>query len=748
MPAVIEKPAVKERYEVAGMTCASCASSVESILSHVEGVKSANVNFADSSVLVTYEPDVATDKKMQDAVKDIGYELILNGKASAENKQEKEAKKLNEAKFKLILAVALSIPVLVIAMFFPGIPYADWTMLVLSTPVVFWSGRDFFIIAYKRAKNFSANMDTLIALGTGAAFFFSAFNTFFPEYLRSRGLEPHVYYEVAAVIVALILLGRYFEERAKSRTSSAIKKLINLGVKTAKVIKDGKEVEIPVDEVQKGDIIIIRPGEKVPVDGKIKEGKSVIDESMITGESIPVEKKEGDTVIGATINKTGSFRMIAEKVGSETMLAQIIKLVQEAQGSKAPIQKLADKISAVFVPIVIVIALISFLAWYFWGPAPQITYAIIATVTVLIIACPCALGLATPTAIMVGIGKGAENGILIKNAESLELAHKLNAIVVDKTGTITKGKPEVTEIVWDTETGRREEISQVILSMESQSEHPLALAVVNYLKAEENLNGVTLDNFDSITGKGVKASYRDRNYLIGNQRLLDETHVEISRTLQDEANKLSREAKTVVYVGQDGAAVAIIGIADTIKETSKKAIAALHQMSLEVHMLTGDNQQTAEAIGRQAGLDHIKAEVLPADKAAYVKALQAKGLKVAMVGDGINDSPALAQADVGIAMGTGTDVAIESAEITLIKGDLEDIVTAIRLSKETVKTIRQNLFWAFIYNLIGIPIAAGILYPFTGFLLNPMIAAAAMAFSSVSVVTNSLRLKARTLKQK
>ncbi len=660
-------------------------------------------------------------------------------------------------------------------MFFPGILYAEWIMLALSIPVIFWSGQDFFVIAFKRARHLSANMDTLIALGTGAAFLFSAFNTFFPEYLRSQGLEPHVYYEVAAVIIALILLGRYFEERAKSRTSAAIRKLMNLGSKTARVIRGGSEAEIPISEVQQGDIVIIRPGEKVPVDGKILEGRSVLDESMLTGESIPVEKKAGDTVIGATINKTGSFKMVAQKVGSQTMLAQIIKLVQEAQGSKAPLQKLADKISAVFVPVVIGIALISFTAWYLWGPSPQITYALIAAVTVLIIACPCALGLATPTAIMVGIGKGAENGILIKDAESLELAHRLNAIVVDKTGTLTRGKPEVTDMIWNVGIEARSEVSRVLLAIESQSEHPLALAVVNFLTREmdpaekstpalalrdgsinpwleaqgsnNSSTEVRLDNFESITGKGVKATYQNETFFIGNRRLLEENQVMISPALKQKIDQVSREAKTVVYVGKGKETVALIGIADTLKETSAKAVADLKKMGLAVYMLTGDNPQTAQAIGQQVGIDHIIAEVLPADKARYVKELQAKGLIVGMVGDGINDSPALAQADVGIAMGTGTDIAIESAKITLIKGDLAAIVTAIRLSKETVKTIRQNLFWAFIYNLIGIPVAAGVLYPFTGFLLNPMIAAAAMAFSSVSVVTNSLRLKAKTFKE-
>jgi Cu2+-exporting ATPase len=737
-------PAVKERFAIDGMTCASCANSVESILDHVEGVKKAVVNFADSSVLVEYEPAIASEEKLKEAVDSIGYTLITPDDPQAASQEEIEAARLKDARIKLLVAVVLSIPVLIIAMFFPDIPYSAWIQLALTTPVVAWSGKDFFIIAYKRARHLTTNMDTLVALGTGAAFIFSAFNTFFPEYLRSRGLEPHVYYEVAAIIVALILLGRYFEERAKSRTSAAIKKLINLGVKTAKVIREGKEVEIPVGEVNIGDVVIIRPGEKVPVDGKIIEGKSVLDESMITGESIPVEKGIGDPVIGATINKTGSFRMVAEKVGSQTMLAQIIKLVQEAQGSKAPLQKLADAISAVFVPIVIVIAIISFIAWNIWGPSPQITYAIIAAVTVLIIACPCALGLATPTAIMVGIGKGAEKGILVKDAESLELAHKLDAIVLDKTGTITRGKPEVTDLIWYVEPEERRQLAGLILAMESQSEHPLALAVVNYLK-EEQFSPVAVDAFESVTGKGVKAKIQGQLLLIGNRRLLEEHTVSIPSQVQQQVESLSNEAKTIVYVAVADKAVALLAIADKIKETSKKAVAQLQKMGLAVHMLTGDNRQTAEAVGRQAGVDHIEAEVLPADKAEYVKELQAKGLKVAMVGDGINDSPALAQADVGIAMGTGTDIAIESAKITLIKGDLSDIVSAIKLSSQTVKTIRQNLFWAFIYNLIGIPIAAGVLYPFTGYLLNPMLAAAAMAFSSVSVVTNSLRLKAKSL---
>jgi Cu2+-exporting ATPase len=742
---VVEEKAVKERFDVSGMTCASCASSVESILSHVEGVESAQVNFADSSVLVAFNPDVASKKEMQEAVENIGYELVVSEQVDEQQKQEKEEQKLKTAKLKLTVAVLFSIPVVTIAMFFPGMPFANWIMLILSVPVIFYSGKEFFTIAWIRAKNRSVNMDTLIALGTGSAFLFSLFNTFYPQYLLSRGLEPHVYYEVAAVIIALILLGRYFEERAKSRTSSAIKKLMNLGVKNARVIRDGNEVEIPLDQVDKGDLIVIRPGEKIPVDGKVTEGKSSIDESMITGEPVPVEKAPGDEVIGATINKTGSFTMVAEKVGSETMLAQIIKLVQEAQGSKAPIQKLADKISSVFVPIVIGIAAISFLVWFIWGPEPQITYAISAAVAVLIIACPCALGLATPTAVMVGIGKGAENGILVKDAQSLEAVHKLGVLVLDKTGTITKGQPEVTDIFWGEEVDNQKEIASVVLSMESKSEHPLASAIVHYFK-EQGSDNLPLDSFDSVTGKGLQANYHNKPYLIGNQRLIEAKAKPLSLKLSQKAQQLGSEAKTVIYVAQAEKVVGVLGITDPIKETSKQAVHELQQMGLEVHMLTGDNEQTAKAIGENAGVNIIRAEVMPADKEEYIRLLQEKGKRVAMVGDGINDSPALARADVGIAMGTGTDVAIESAEITLIKGDLRDIIKAFKLSRETVKTIHQNLFWAFIYNLIGIPIAAGVLYPFTDFLLNPMIAAGAMAFSSVSVVTNSLRIKSRKLK--
>jgi len=733
-------PLKKETYKVNGMSCASCANNVETRLSSLKGVESATVNFANASVFVHYNTKLVSYEKMQKVIKDIGYELIIENRTDKENDELKEAKKLSAIRNKTIMAIVFSIPVVVIAMIFPNILFANWIMMILTLPVLFWIGKDFFVAAYIRAKHFSSNMDTLVALGTGSAFIFSVFNTIFPLYLKSRGIEPHVYYEAAAVIISLIMLGKYFENKAKAKTSSSIKKLMGLGVKSTKVVRENQELEIPVNEVLKGDKIIIHPGEKIPVDGKIIAGNSYVDESMITGESVPVEKKAGDMVIGATINKTGTFKIIAEKVGSETLLSQIIKMVREAQGSKAPIQKFADKIASIFVPVVISIAIISSLIWYFAGPSPQITYAFVTLVTVLIIACPCALGLATPTAIMVGIGKAAELGILIKDAQSLELAHKLNAVVVDKTGTITHGKPVVTDIIWNDTISDKDEIQKVILTAESHSEHPLASAIVNYFK-DNGIKDVLLKSFESLTGKGILAAYNGNIYLIGNKRLIEENQINISTELLSKANDMFLQSKTLIYVSKNKETEAIICIADTIKESSKKAIKELQNIGLEVYMLTGDNKQTASAIAKEVGIKHIKAEVLPADKKDYIKSLQKRNLKVAMVGDGINDSPALAQADVGIAMGTGTDIAIENAEITLVKGDLIRITTAIKLSKETVKTIRQNLFWAFIYNIIAIPIAAGILFPVNGFLLNPMIAGGAMAFSSVSVVLNSLRLR-------
>ncbi|MFP3860540.1 MAG: heavy metal translocating P-type ATPase [Bacteroidales bacterium] len=732
----------KRTFKVKGMHCASCSASVESMLGAMEGVTKASVNFADESVRVEFNESEVKPEDMKEAVRKIGYDLNLSEKTDLQEEQKKEEKKLKTARNNAFLSIAFTLPVFIISMFIPELPFRNWILLGFTLPVILWFGREFFKIAWKQAKNFSANMDTLVALGTGAAFIFSVFNTLFPEYLLSRGITPHVYYEATAVIISLILLGRYFETKAKSRTSDSIRKLMGMQVKTAKVIRNNKEVEIPVEEVEAGDVIQIRPGEKIPVDGEIISGYSSVDESMITGESIPAEKMKGDKVIGATLNKSGSFRAKAEKVGSETMLSQIIELVRQAQGSKAPVQKLADQIAAIFVPVVIIIALVSAAIWYFVGPSPQLTYAFVTLITVLIVACPCALGLATPTALMVGIGKGAENGILIKDASILEKVNKIDAIVVDKTGTITTGKPVVKSMKW-VNSNNKNELLNVIYSVESKSEHPLAEAITEYLSGKAK-NGYDIEEFQSITGQGVKAKYKNEGLLIGNRSLLEQNDVEIPE-FADYLEKEETAASTHVYVAQNKKVLLVFNIEDEVKPTSVNAIKELQKSGIKVYMLTGDNKNVAAQIARKTGIDDFQAEVMPQDKLEFVKKLQSEGHKVAMVGDGINDSPALAQADIGIAMGKGTDVAIESAEITLVKGDLEKIKSSIELSKATLATIKQNLFWAFIYNIIAIPIAAGVLYPVNGFLLNPMIAGGAMSFSSVSVVMNSLRLKRKKL---
>jgi Cu2+-exporting ATPase len=612
-------------------------------------------------------------------------------------------------------------------------------MMALTLPVL-WLGRNFYIHAFKQARHGKANMDTLVALSTGIAFLFSTFNTLYPDFWHSRGIHPHVYFEAATVIIAFILLGKLLEERAKSNTSTAIKKLMGLQPKTVRIIENDAEKEIPVISVTVGMMVVVRPGEKIPVDGTVTIGNSYVDESMISGEPVPVEKKAGDKVFSGTVNQKGSFRFAAEKVGGETLLAQIIRMVQEAQGSKAPVQKLVDKIAGIFVPIVIGIAILSFIAWQVFGGDNALTQGLLALVTVLVIACPCALGLATPTAIMVGVGKGADNNILIKDAESLELGHKVNVVILDKTGTITEGKPQVTDSRWEA-TGLQTDLhKQILYSLEAQSEHPLAEAVVNHLK-QEHIAAVDLEHFESITGKGVRANLKGQTYYIGNKKLIAENSIQLSQSLEAEANTWQEQAKTVVYFATNERVLAILAIADKIKATSLTAIETLQKRGIEVYMLTGDNAHTAAAVAREVGLKHYQAEVLPSDKAGFVKKLQGEGKIVAMVGDGINDSHALAQADVSIAMGKGSDIAMDVAKITLITSDLNMIPKALRLSSKTVQTIRQNLFWAFIYNLIGIPIAAGLLYPINGFLLNPMIAGAAMALSSVSVVSNSLRLK-------
>jgi Cu2+-exporting ATPase len=732
----------KETFPVTGMSCASCAFSVENTLKTQKGVQQAAVNFASSSALVEYDTSQTQLQDFKKALQAIGYDIILPDKEhdstdALEKHKEKEYKTL---KTKTLLAFIFSMPVMVIGMFFHrSLEYGNLLSLVLTAPVVFWLGRHFFVNAWKKALHKEANMDTLVALSTGIAFAYSSFNTFFPQVLSSIGIHPDVYFESAAVIIAFILLGKLLEEGSKAKTSTAIKKLMGLQPKTVRVVRQGEEIEIKTEEVVVNDLILIRPGEKIPVDGSVLHGRSYIDESMISGESLPVAKEGGNHVYAGTINQKGSLTIKAQKLGKETLLSQIIQTVQEAQGSKAPVQKLVDKIAGIFVPIVIVFSLLTFVVWMIAGGENAFTQGLISAITVLVIACPCALGLATPTAIMVSVGKGAENGILIKDAESLEKAHTINALILDKTGTITKGKPEVTDVVWNAPPEAQAALSDILKTMEKKSEHPLAEAVVRYFP--DNAATALLSGFESITGKGVSAKAKEQVYYAGNRALLTEHNIPIAPHLEAAAEQLKQEAKTVVYFANTEQTLAILAIADAIKETSAAAIQALKKQGIEVYMLTGDNPQTAAAIAAQTGITHFKAEVLPAHKAAFIKELQAQGKIVAMAGDGINDSEALAMADVSIAMGKGTDIAMDVAQLTLMHSDLKGIPSVIRLSRQTVRIIRENLFWAFIYNIIGIPIAAGILYPINGFMLDPMLAAAAMALSSVSVVSNSLRLK-------
>jgi len=674
---------------------------------------------------------------LQKALQEVGYDLLIEDEASQQNSFENiQQEKFKKLKQKTVLAIALSIPVVIIGMFLMDIPYANEIMWLFSTPVVLWLGKDFFINAWKQAKHRSANMDTLVALSTGIAYLFSVFNMLFPQFWHQRGLHAHVYFEAAAVIVAFILLGKMLEEKAKGNTSSAIKKLMGLQPKTVIVIQsDGTEKQTFVEDVIVDDIILVKPGEKIAVDGKLINGSSYVDESTLTGEPVPVLKNINDNVFAGTINQKGSFQFNALKVGKETMLAQIIKTVQDAQGSKAPVQKLVDKIAGIFVPVVIGISILTFVLWQIFGGDNGLVQGLLAAVTVLVIACPCALGLATPTAIMVGVGKAAENGILIKDAESLELAKKITTVVLDKTGTITEGKPVVTDVYWYNDNSST---ASILYSIEKKSEHPLADAVVkNFTKTED----IELTSFESITGKGVRATYQKENYFVGNMTFIKEQNILIEDMKVEKATAWTKESKTVIWFADSKQVLSIIAISDSIKPTSVAAIQQLHKMGIELYMLTGDNESTAKAIAEKTGIDKYQASMLPHQKADFIKVLQQQGKVVAMVGDGINDSTALATADVSIAMGKGSDIAMDVAKMTIVSSDLNKIPMAIRLSKQTVATIRQNLFWAFIYNVIGIPIAAGILYPINGFLLNPMIAGAAMAMSSVSVVSNSLRLK-------
>lgn len=733
---------VKQTFPVLEMSCAACAARVDKTLNKQPGVLSATVNYAAATTTVEYDTSLCSPEALKAAIQKAGYDLIVDIQPQEpEEAEHTHTEKLHHQKVRTIWAILLSLPIALIGMFFMDIPYANYIMWILSTPVVFWLGRDFYINAWKQLKHRSANMDTLVANSTGIAYLFSLFNLFYPEFWLERGVQPHVYFEAASVIIAFILLGRLLEARAKDNTSAAIKKLIGLQPKTVTLLTpDGKQQEVSIEQIRVHDTLLVKPGEKIAVDGMVCEGNSYIDESMLSGEPVPVYKEKGSHVFAGTINQKGSFQFKAEKVGSDTMLAHIIHMVQEAQGSKAPVQKLVDKIAGIFVPVILCIALLSFVLWLILAPENGFTHGLLAAVTVLIIACPCALGLATPTAIMVGIGKGAEQGILIKDAESLETAKRIDTIVLDKTGTITEGQPTVNHMVW---WNNSEEVRNIFYSLEKLSEHPLANAVTYHLKGEF----LPLTQFESITGQGVKACFNNQYYLAGNEQLLKTQGIRISSEQEETAVTFTHDAQTVIWFADEKQVLGIAAISDRIKETSREAISLLQQQGIDVVMLTGDNPSTAQAIARQAGINHYQAEVLPQQKAAYIKSLQQKGKCVAMVGDGINDSAALAQADLSIAMGKGSDIAMDVAKITLISSDLTKIPEAIRLSALTVRTIRQNLFWAFIYNLIGVPVAAGILFPINGFLLNPMLAGAAMAMSSVSVVTNSLRLRNKPLRK-
>jgi Cu+-exporting ATPase len=728
---------------------ASRSQELEQLVLAIDGILKAGANPAAGSIEVEYIPGQIGLRDIRRAIEKAGFRLPqqIEGRSALDIEKEARERELSELRNKLIVSAVLSALIMIGSFqdMFPFVTFVPrqtmWIILfVLTTPVQFWAGRHFYQNAWASIKHGSTNMNTLVVVGTSAAYLYSALLTFFPAVLGHTGSHGGAYYDTAAMIITLILFGKYLEARAKTRAGEAIKKLMGLQPRTARVVREGTEQDIPIEEVESGDLIVVRPGEKIPVDGVIRNGVSSVNESMLTGESLPVDKKAGDNVIGATINKTGTFTFEATKVGKETMLSQIIRMVQEAQGSKAPIQRLADYISSIFVPTVISIGLVTFIIWYLFGPAEtRFTFALVNFIAVLIIACPCAMGLATPTAIMVGTGKGAEQGILFKNAESLERAHKIDTVVLDKTGTLTRGEPKVTDVNHDGMSER--DLLFFAGSAEKGSEHPLGEAIVRRA-LEQGIALEQTDEFEALPGHGIRAMIKGKEIILGNERLMTDRTIDVTKLLVA-GEGLAAHGKTPMFVAVDRRAAGIIAVADTLKEHSKEAVAGLKEIGLDVVMLTGDNRRTAQAIAGELGIDRVLSEVLPQDKMDNVKKLQAEGKVVAMVGDGINDAPALTQADVGIAIGTGTDVAIEASDVTLIKDDLRVVAVAMRLSRRTMQTIKMNLFWAFFYNVIGIPIAAGILYPFLGVqgLLNPMIASAAMAFSSVSVVTNSLRLK-------
>lgn len=731
-------------FPVKGMHCASCVRVIEKSVGKINGVENCNVNLSTEKATVTFDKNKVTKAQIESAVKSVGYQAMIDEQVKSEEEQKLEKlKELNQLKIKVIISLVLgglilfgSFPKLMD--FAPEFLKNPVLQFFLATPVQFWAGWEFYKATYNSLKHRSANMDTLVTIGTSVAYLYSVVITFLPQIFANISSNLMPFFDTSTVIIGLILLGRFLEAKAKLSTSDAIKKLIGLQAKTARIIKNGIEQDIPIEEVKVGDLIKVRPGEKIPVDGEITEGESAIDESMVTGESLPVEKQKGDVVIGATINKSGSFVYKATKVGSDTMLSQIIKLVEAAQGSKAPIQRLADQISSYFVPFVIMLAIATFAIWYNFGPNPVFLYALISAITVLIIACPCAMGLATPTAIMVGTGIGAENGVLIKDAESLETAHKINTVIFDKTGTLTYGKPAVTDMITSGDLSDKEIIT-LAATLEKNSEHPLAEAIVKEAESK-NISLDKSENFKAIVGFGVTGSIGNKKIFLGNKKLMAKEGIETSG-VENHINKFESEGKTVMILGSNQKILGLIAVADTIKDSAKEAVETLKRMNIEVVMITGDNQKTAEAIAGQVGIKRILSEVLPNEKEEEVRKIQAEGKKVAMVGDGINDAPALAAADIGIAMGGGTDVAIESSDITLVNKNMNSVASAITLSKKTMRTIKTNLFWAFGYNVILIPVAAGVLYPFFHITLSPVLASAAMALSSVSVVTNSLLLR-------
>lgn len=721
------------------MSCAVCAGNVENTVKGLPGVAEASVNFAANQLTVRYDPSLITLQQMQAAVQAAGYDLVVEEDDPTAVQEEMARRHYRKLRRNTIGAWVFSIPLALLGMVFMHLPYANWIMMALALAIMVGFGRSFYVNGVRHALHGSANMDTLVALSTSIAFLFSFFNTVYPQFWYERGLEPHVYYEASGVIIAFVLLGKLMEERAKNSTSSAIKKLMGLQPKTARRITNGVEEEVPLSVLRAGDVLSVRPGEKIPVDGNLKDGSSFVDESMLSGEPIPVEKMPGDRVLAGTINQKGAFTLEATGVGKATVLAQIVQMVQAAQGSKAPVQRIVDKISSVFVPVVVGLAVLTFVVWLGIGGSRYFSYALLSAVSVLVIACPCALGLATPTALMVGMGKGAEHHILIKDAFALENLCKINTVVLDKTGTLTEGVPEVTDSYWVSEATKEE--LDILYTAEKKSEHPLASAILSWLDGTEATDREDADHFESLTGRGIRLEVKGITYWVGNKRLMESFGASIPPGAADEIEQWHEDGKSVVYYGWGKELLAALAIADRLKPTSTAAVEALKKQGIEVHLLTGDGVRAAVTLASFLDIRHYKAEVLPADKEEYIRTLQAEGRKVAMVGDGINDSQALARADVSIAMGKGTDIAMDVAMVTLITSDLMLLPDAIRLSKRTVRLIHQNLFWAFIYNLIGIPLAAGVLFPVNGLLLNPMLASAAMAFSSVSVVLNSLRLK-------